>query len=188
MSDDIRKHIHVGGVKLARTGCSCCDPTSDSPDPVVVRLEREVECLKGFYAKLYGCVRAYCNADPQVRGEAYRDMEATLQYVDGYDAEYGWPSCYERKFREVKELREKLDEERRIRTDITKSMECNSASLFQEMRANVELRKQLDEARRCARHFHRDAVSHGMLGSDAAWETACPWLTVEAAQAAGGGE
>ena len=86
--------------------CDCCDPTSPSPDPVVVRLEREVERLRGFYAKLYGCVRGYCNADPQVRGEAYRDLEATLQYVDGYDAEYGWPACYERKFREVEELKD----------------------------------------------------------------------------------
>ena len=29
-----------------RTGCSCCDPTHDSPDPVVQRLERELEALK----------------------------------------------------------------------------------------------------------------------------------------------
>ena len=42
-----------------------------------------------------------------------------------------------------------------------------------------------DVARRCARHFHKDAVSHGMLGSDAAWETVCPWLMED--EAAKGG-
>ena len=170
MSDDIRQYIHVGGVKVERTGCDCCDPTSPSPDPVVVRLQAELECLKSFYAKLYGCVRGYCNADPQVRGEAYRDLEATLQYVDGYDAEYGWPACYERKFREVKELREKLEEERRIRVDIGKSMECNSTSLFQEMRANAELRQDNTRLRgllreACIRYEHNydDASSDKRL-------------------------
>lgn len=34
-----------GGVAVPR-GCSCCDPTSDSPDPVVRRLEGEVEELR----------------------------------------------------------------------------------------------------------------------------------------------
>ena len=41
--DDLNKQIHRGRVKLVYTGCSCCDPTHDSPDPVVVRLEMEVE-------------------------------------------------------------------------------------------------------------------------------------------------
>lgn len=93
------------------------DMDFSSPDPVVVRLERELEKLKGDYAKLYGVVRTYCEADPQIRGEAYRDMEATTEWLDGGDPGRGWPMCYERLERELDEakaeierLRAKVDE------------------------------------------------------------------------------
>lgn len=40
MSDPLTTDIRE--TKLGPRGCDCCDPTSDSPDPVVVRLEREL--------------------------------------------------------------------------------------------------------------------------------------------------
>jgi hypothetical protein len=60
------------------------------------RLRQELAAALGNYSKLYGCVRTYVEADPQVRGEAYRDLAATLEYCDGYDANMGWPACYQR--------------------------------------------------------------------------------------------
>ncbi len=88
-------------------GCDCCDPTADSPDPVVVRLEREVERLTGDYAKLYGVVREYiaCEKHPQIRGEAYRDLRGTYDLLSGADADQGWPACYQRVLKERDEIR-----------------------------------------------------------------------------------
>ena len=34
--------------------CDCCDPTHDSPDPVVQRLERELEEAKHLLADKFG--------------------------------------------------------------------------------------------------------------------------------------
>lgn len=67
-------------------------------DPVVVRLEAEVERLSGDYAKLYGVVREYiaCEKHPQMRGEAYRDLRSTYDLLSGADADQGWPACYQR--------------------------------------------------------------------------------------------
>lgn len=78
--------------------CGAKEKISPSPDPVVVRLEAEVERLNGDYAKLYGVVREYiaCEKHPQMRGEAYRDLRSTYDLLSGADADQGWPACYQR--------------------------------------------------------------------------------------------
>lgn len=44
------------------TGCSCCDPTADSPDPVVQRLERELDEANKEIAILNEAVKQIHNA------------------------------------------------------------------------------------------------------------------------------
>lgn len=38
--------------EIIRRGCDCCDPTHDSPDPVVVRLQAEIDELSGKAGEL----------------------------------------------------------------------------------------------------------------------------------------
>lgn len=68
----------------------------------------EIELLRGDYAKLHGVVQTYINADPHVRGEAYRDLTGTLEYLTGSDELYGWPAVWQRHKAEIERLRELL--------------------------------------------------------------------------------
>lgn len=48
--------------------CDCCDPTADSPDPVVVRLEAEVERWKLNVADAQGRIRELHDDNTIMRG------------------------------------------------------------------------------------------------------------------------
>lgn len=50
MTDERDRQAAAEQEQTLLRGCSCCDPTSDSPDPVVVRLERENEELRARLA------------------------------------------------------------------------------------------------------------------------------------------
>jgi len=45
-------------------------------------------------ARLAGAVRCYIDADPQVKGECFRDMQETLLWAERGLEERGWPYAY----------------------------------------------------------------------------------------------
>lgn len=59
-------------------------------------LADEIARLEGNYAKLHGVITTYIDADPMVKGEAFRDLAATLAHLEGYNPDYGWPAVYDR--------------------------------------------------------------------------------------------
>ena len=63
--------------KAGRHGCDCCDPTSPSPDPVVRRLEGEVERLQATVNSIHDAIRerhvAYADLPLPRRVEAVCD-------------------------------------------------------------------------------------------------------------------
>lgn len=56
--------------------CSCCDPTSPSPDPVVVRLEAEVERWTLNVADAQGRIRELHEDNARLRGLLREAVEA----------------------------------------------------------------------------------------------------------------
>lgn len=57
--------------------CDCCDSTSSSPDPVVVRLEAEVERWKLNVADAQGRIRELYDENARLRG-LLRECDALL--------------------------------------------------------------------------------------------------------------
>lgn len=56
----------------------------------------QLAVAEAAYAKLHGVVEAYLTAEPQIRGEAYRDLQGTYDALQGRDDALGWPACYAR--------------------------------------------------------------------------------------------
>ena len=69
-------------------------------------LDEENQKLKGDYAKLHGCVQAYIDAEPQVRGEAYRDLTGTMEHLAGADDALGWPAVWARQQAKIERLKQ----------------------------------------------------------------------------------
>lgn len=75
----------------------CCENERDAHRDECNALVLRNNELEGNLAKLIGVVRTYCDSPGQVRGEAYRDLAGTLDWLDGasYDRLQGWAQCYE---------------------------------------------------------------------------------------------
>jgi hypothetical protein len=55
--------------------------------------------LEAAYAKVMGVLGVYMTCEQMVKGEAYRDLEATWRHLEGTtppDADRGWPACFAR--------------------------------------------------------------------------------------------
>ena len=66
----------------------------------------EIERLQGDYAKLHGVVETYINAPGQLKGEAFRDLCGTMEYLAGRDDALGWAGCWQRQKAEIERLRD----------------------------------------------------------------------------------
>ena len=82
--------IEIGGSAVAVTnwGCDCCKaPTDEDEVAMAVRIAACLSACDGLHPgaipALVEAVATYIDADPQVRGEAYRDLVAALAAVKG---------------------------------------------------------------------------------------------------------
>jgi hypothetical protein len=65
----------------------------------LARLRPLAELYPDAYAKIMGVLWVYMTCEQMVKGEAYRDLEATWRHLRGAtppDAERGWPACFAR--------------------------------------------------------------------------------------------
>lgn len=64
--NDIGRMIERGGDgpewQQNKRGCDCCDPTADSPDPVVVRLENQVADLRNLVETATVLLKEACDS------------------------------------------------------------------------------------------------------------------------------
>jgi hypothetical protein len=75
----------------------------------VGRLQQEILRLRGDYAKLHGVVESYINAPAQVRGEAYRDLQGTMDHLAGRNDGLGWAACWQKQQAEIERLQAIVD-------------------------------------------------------------------------------
>lgn len=113
-------------------------------------LVAEIERLRVDYARLHGVVQTYINADPQVRGEAYRDLAGTMEHLAGADETYGWPAVWQRQRAEIDRL---------------------TLTWHAEMQTSAQMQRERDEARDAARTLLRSPHAR-VCDPTACW----PWL------------
>lgn len=75
----------------------------------------EIARISTNYAKLHGCVQAYIQADPQIRGEAYRDLAGTMEHLAGRDDALGWPALCRRLDEKITQLQAIIDAKLHLR-------------------------------------------------------------------------
>ena len=67
----------------------------------VERLQKVADCAKRYVDVL--------GTDPQLAGEHWRDLEATVQWLTDQEVDYGWPGCYRRLEEKLERLKTQHD-------------------------------------------------------------------------------
>lgn len=78
------------------------------------------DSLQVKFDRLFDVTKRYCECtEAQVRGEHFRDMSATVQWLEGAGQTYGWPQCFARLERGLKWVVAKLRTHHSTRPGIT---------------------------------------------------------------------
>lgn len=92
--------IYAGYLRRANS----CEPGATAI--VQAAIDAATADLLADHTKLMGVVQGYITAPGQIRGEAYRDLVGTFDWINGkrkLDELGGWAMCYEREKQRVAE-------------------------------------------------------------------------------------